>query len=78
MEQVLYTTIARNIRKLRKKNYMSQAQLAERAEVSVDTIKSVENALIKTTSKIEIFFISSPSKEGWWISFHSSYYEDVK
>ncbi len=53
MEQVLYTTIARNIRKLRKKNYMSQAQLAERAEVSVDTIKSVENG--KRTMSLETY-----------------------
>lgn len=42
MEQVIYNTIAENIKRLRKKNYMSQAKLAELADVSVDTIKSVE------------------------------------
>lgn len=42
MEQALYDTIANNIRKEREKLYISQAQLAERANVSVDTVKSIE------------------------------------
>jgi transcriptional regulator with XRE-family HTH domain len=42
MEQVLYETIAYNIKKERKKQYISQAQLAERADISLDTIKSIE------------------------------------
>lgn len=43
MEQVLYETIAYNIRNRRKQLYFSQEQLAEKAEVSVDTIKNVES-----------------------------------
>ncbi len=42
MKQVLYDTIADNIRKEREKLYISQAQLAERADISVDTVKSIE------------------------------------
>lgn len=42
MEQSLYETIAYNIKKERKKQYISQAQLAERADISLDTIKSIE------------------------------------
>lgn len=38
----LYEIIAGNIRKERKRLCISQAKLAERADVSVDTIKSVE------------------------------------
>lgn len=43
MEQALYETIAYNIKQERKKQYISQAQLAERADISVDTIKSIES-----------------------------------
>ena len=43
MEQVLYQTIACNIRERRKQLCYSQAKLAEKAEVSVDTIKSIES-----------------------------------
>lgn len=39
----LYVVIADNIRKERKRLYFSQGQLAERAEISIDTVKSVEN-----------------------------------
>lgn len=39
----LYEIIAENIRKERKRLCISQAELAERADLSVDTIKSVEN-----------------------------------
>lgn len=39
----LYQIIAGNIRRGRKWLRISQAELAERANVSVDTIKSVEN-----------------------------------
>lgn len=39
----LYETIADNIRQERKKLHISQGELAEKAELSVDTIKSVEN-----------------------------------
>lgn len=39
----LYEIIAGNIRRERKRLCISQAELAERADVSVDTIKSVEN-----------------------------------
>ena len=39
----LYGTIAGNIKKERKRLSVSQVQLAEKADVSVDTIKSVEN-----------------------------------
>lgn len=39
----LYVTIAGNIKKERKRLSISQVQLAEKADVSVDTIKSVEN-----------------------------------
>lgn len=38
----LYEIIAENIRKERKKLHISQSQLAEMADVSVDTVKSVE------------------------------------
>lgn len=38
----LYQTIAENIRKGRKRLCISQAGLAELAEISVDTVKSVE------------------------------------
>jgi transcriptional regulator with XRE-family HTH domain len=38
-----YKMIAGNIRKERKQLGMSQSQLAERADLSIDTIKSVEN-----------------------------------
>ena len=43
MEQVLYQTIACNIRKRRKQLRYSQAKLAEKADISVDTIKSIES-----------------------------------
>ena len=39
----LYGIIAGNIRQERKRLHISQGQLAEKADVSVDTIKSVEN-----------------------------------
>ena len=39
----MYDIIAGNIRRERIRLCMSQAELAERADVSVDTIKSVEN-----------------------------------
>lgn len=39
----LYVIIAQNIRTERKKMHISQATLAERADTSIDTIKSVEN-----------------------------------
>lgn len=42
-EEKLYEIIAKNIRRERKRLCISQAELAERADVSVDTIKSVEN-----------------------------------
>ncbi len=38
----LYEIIADNIRKERKKLHISQGILAERAQVSIDTIKSIE------------------------------------
>lgn len=38
----LYVIIAGNIRKERKKLHISQARLAERADISIDTVKSVE------------------------------------
>lgn len=43
MEENLYETIAENIRTERKRLHMSQSLLAERAEVSLDTIKSIEH-----------------------------------
>ena len=39
----IYEIIAGNIRKERKRFGMTQAELAERADISLDTIKSVEN-----------------------------------
>lgn len=39
----LYENIAGNIRKERKRLHISQFQLAEKADVSLDTIKSVES-----------------------------------
>jgi len=39
----LYGTIAGNVRAERKQHGISQEQLAEQAEVSVDTIKSIES-----------------------------------
>ncbi len=39
----LYAVIARKIRSERKKLCISQAELAERADISIDTIKSVES-----------------------------------
>lgn len=39
----LYEMIADNIRRERKRLCISQAELAERADVSVDTVKSVEH-----------------------------------
>jgi len=43
MRENLYQIIAENIRKERKRLKITQAELAERADVSIDTIKSVEN-----------------------------------
>lgn len=43
MEQVLYQTIACNIKERRKQLCYSQERLAEKAEVSIDTIKNVES-----------------------------------
>ena len=43
MERVLYQTIACNIRERRKQLCYSQAKLAEKADISVDTIKSIES-----------------------------------
>lgn len=42
-EEELYKIIAENMKKGRKRLRMSQSQLAERAEVSLDTIKSIEH-----------------------------------
>ena len=42
-EKQLYEVIAENIKKERKKLCMTQGQLAERADLSLDTIKSVEH-----------------------------------
>lgn len=39
----IYEIIAENIRKERRRLGITQAELAERADVSLDTIKSVEN-----------------------------------
>ena len=39
----IYKIIAENIRKERRRLGITQAELAERADVSLDTIKSVEN-----------------------------------
>ena len=39
----IYEIIAENIRKERRRIGITQAELAERADVSLDTIKSVEN-----------------------------------
>ena len=39
----IYEIIAGNIRKERRRLGMTQAELAERADISLDTIKSVEN-----------------------------------
>ena len=39
----IYEIIADNIRKERRRLGMTQAELAERADISLDTIKSVEN-----------------------------------
>jgi transcriptional regulator with XRE-family HTH domain len=41
-EENIYLIIAENIRKERKRLCLSQSRLAERADVSLDTIKSVE------------------------------------
>ena len=40
---VIFKIIAENIRKERRRLGITQAELAERADVSLDTIKSVEN-----------------------------------
>lgn len=42
-EKQLYEVIAGNIKKERKKLCITQGQLAERADLSLDTIKSVEH-----------------------------------
>lgn len=39
----LYEIIAGNIRRERKRLSLTQAKLAERADVSIDTVKSIEN-----------------------------------
>ncbi len=39
----LYAVIAGNIKRERKKLCISQAELAERADISIDTVKSVES-----------------------------------
>ena len=41
-EENIYSIIAGNIRRERKRLCLSQARLAERADISIDTIKSVE------------------------------------
>lgn len=38
----LYVAIADNVRRERKRQYFSQGQLAEKADISIDTVKSVE------------------------------------
>ena len=40
----LYEIIAGNIRRKRKRLSLTQAKLAERADVSIDTVKSIETA----------------------------------
>lgn len=42
-EEKLYEIIAENVRKERKKLHISQGRLAEMAQVSIDTIKSIES-----------------------------------
>lgn len=42
-EENLYEIIAGNIRRKRKRLSLTQAKLAERADVSIDTVKSIEN-----------------------------------
>lgn len=39
----VYGTIACNVRKERRRLYLSQAQLAERAQLSLDTVKRIES-----------------------------------
>ena len=41
----LYEIIAGNIRRERKRLSLTQAKLAERADVSIDTVKSIENGI---------------------------------
>ena len=41
--EYIYEIIAENIRKGRRRLGITQAELVERADVSLDTIKSVEN-----------------------------------
>ncbi len=63
----IYEIIADNIRKERRRLGMTQAELAERADISLDTIKSVENGrramslfgnLLKIILELNILFLN--------------------
>ena len=69
----IYEIIAENIRKERIRLGITQAELAERADVSLDTIKSVENGrramsldtyLNIVTKMIHLFFLCMEKKKG--------------
>lgn len=58
---MLYQTIACNIRERRKQLRYSQDQLAEKADVSVDTIKNVESG--RRTMNLETYLRISEALE---------------
>ena len=61
-----YEIIAENIRKERRRLGITQAELAERADVSLDTIKSVENVKVPLKPKF-----TQPFPVEWkqWLSW---------
>ena len=52
----IYEIIAENIRKERRRLGITQAELAERADVSLDTIKSVGLSTLFQTNFFRLFF----------------------
>ena len=58
----IYKIIAENIRKERRRLGITQAELAERADVSLDTIKSVENG--RRAMSLDTYLNIVPEKSG--------------
>jgi transcriptional regulator with XRE-family HTH domain len=73
----IYGMIASNIRDKRKQLHISQSQLAEKAEVSLDTIKSVEHGRrtmsLDTYLKIAHALHTTPQALMNWEAFNQYY-----
>lgn len=64
----IYEIIADNIRKERRRLGMTQAELAERADISLDTIKSVENGrrAMSLDTYLNIVYVETPFRDTNW------------